>query len=83
MMYMETPDLITTDAEKPGRRTCLVRRPGFLYLFLAGKGISIGHEIRPLYKQGAWEVQAQRLPDDLLGFKDGVFPGVLLLSRRR
>lgn len=37
MMYMETPDLITTDAEKPGRRTCLVRRPGFLlYLFLAG-----------------------------------------------
>lgn len=33
MMYMETPDLITTDAEKPGRRTCLVRRPGFLYLF--------------------------------------------------
>ena len=33
MMYMKTPDLITTDAEKPGRRTCLVRRPGFLYLF--------------------------------------------------
>lgn len=33
MMYMETPDLITIDVEKPGRRTCLVRRPGFLYLF--------------------------------------------------
>ena len=34
-MYMETPDLITTDAEKPGRRTKQVWRPGFLYLFLA------------------------------------------------
>ena len=37
----------------------------------------------PLYKLRAWEVQAQGLPDDLLGFKDVVFPGVLLLSRRR
>ena len=36
MMYMETPDLITIDVEKPGRRTKQVRRPGFLlYLFLA------------------------------------------------
>lgn len=34
-MYMETPDLITTDAEKSGRRTKQVRRPDFLYLFLA------------------------------------------------
>lgn len=36
MMYMETLDLITTDAEKPGRRTKQVRRLGFLYLFLTG-----------------------------------------------
>lgn len=73
MMYMKTSDLITNNAEKPGRRTCLVRRPGF----------SIFSGIRPLYKLRAWKVQAQGLPDDLLGFKDGVFPGVLLLSRRR
>lgn len=73
MMYMETPDLITIDVEKPGRRTCLVLRPGF----------SIFSGIRPLYKLRAWEVQAQGLPDDLLGFKNGLFPGVLLLSRRR
>jgi len=40
----------------------------------AGRGVGGG---------GGWEVQAQGLRDDLLGFKDGVFPGVLLLSRRR
>ena len=36
MMHMETPDLITTDAEKPGRRTKQVRRPGLFYLFHIG-----------------------------------------------
>lgn len=44
MMYMETPDLITTDAEKPGRRTCLVRRSGFLYLFFMRAAVDGGYK---------------------------------------